>query len=103
MVLHLNEQTFEKTIRENGLVLVDFTAAWCAPCRALKPVVETLAKEWDGKAVVATLDTDADPGVAERYGVRAMPTLLFFKGGQVVQQIVGAVPKRKIEEVLQAL
>jgi len=81
-------------------VLIDFTAAWCAPCRAIAPHVAAIARDYAGKLTVATCDTDANVDLACRLDVRAMPTLLLLKVGKVVGQIVGAVPKAKIEALV---
>jgi thioredoxin 1 len=81
-------------------VLVDFAAAWCAPCRALAPVLEQLAVEYRGRVKVAQVDVDDNQVVAQTYGVRALPTLLLFKGGRVVEQLVGAVPRTRLEDAL---
>jgi thioredoxin 1 len=79
-------------------VLVDFWAVWCGPCKMIAPVVEELANEYDGKLKVTKMDVDANPQTAMQYGIRSIPTLMVFKGGQVVEQIVGAVPKRHLIE-----
>ncbi len=79
-------------------VLVDFWATWCGPCKMIAPVVEEIAKEYDGKLKVGKLDVDANPNVSMQFGIRSIPTLLVFKGGKVVEQIVGAVPKRNLVE-----
>ena len=81
-------------------VLVDFAAAWCAPCRALAPVLEQLAVQYKGRVKVAQVDVDDNQVVAQTYGIRSLPTLLLFKGGRVVEQIVGAVPRQKLEDAL---
>jgi thioredoxin 1 len=81
-------------------VLVDFWATWCAPCRAIAPVVEELAKIYDGKVKFGKFNIDDHQGVPQQYGIRSIPTLLVFNGGKVVDQIVGAVPKHKIEDAL---
>jgi thioredoxin 1 len=81
-------------------VLVDFWATWCAPCRAIAPALEELASQYKGQAKVAKLDVDDNNETAQKYNVRSIPMLLVFKGGQVVDQIVGAVPKAKLEESL---
>lgn len=91
----------EQVIGSAEPVLIDFTAAWCAPCRAIAPSVDAVAEAYVGRLRVGKLDVDASPEIAERYGVRSMPTLLVIKGGQVVGQLVGAVPKRKIEELVE--
>jgi thioredoxin 1 len=81
-------------------VLVDFWATWCAPCRAIAPAVEELATQFKGKAKVAKMDIDNNQDTPQQYGIRSIPTLLVFKGGKVVDQIVGAVPKARLEAAL---
>jgi thioredoxin 1 len=103
-VLDVTDATFEKEVLQSDLpVLVDFWAEWCAPCRTLAPVIKDLAKSYEGRLRVAKLDVDASPGIPARFQIRAMPTLLFFRAGQVVDSIVGAVPRQKIEQKLAAL
>jgi thioredoxin 1 len=95
------DDNFEAEVLKSDMpVLVDFWATWCAPCRAIAPSVEELAKTYDGKVKVGKLNIDEQQGVAQTYGIRSIPTLLVFKGGKVVGQIVGAVPKNKIEDAL---
>lgn len=81
-------------------VLIDFTAAWCAPCRAIAPHVAAIARAYSGRVTVGTCDVDANPQLVARLDVRSMPTLLLFKGGEVVGQIIGAVPRPKIEALV---
>jgi thioredoxin 1 len=81
-------------------VLVDFWAVWCGPCKAIAPTVEELAKQYKGKVKVAKMDVDEHQQVPQQYGIRSIPTLLLFKGGRVVDTIVGAVPKSKLEDSL---
>jgi thioredoxin 1 len=83
-------------------VLVDFWAVWCGPCKMIAPVVDDLAKDYDGKLKVAKIDVDANPKTAMQYGVRSIPTLLVFKGGQVVEQVIGAISKSKLIEKVTA-
>ena len=94
----------EKVVKSDLPVLVDFWADWCAPCKMIAPVVQELAQEYDGKLNFAKLDVDSNPNTAMTYGVRSIPTLLIFKGGTPVGQIVGAVPKgtlkQKIDDTL---
>lgn len=95
----VGDSTFKAQVLEAGEpVLVDFWATWCGPCRAIAPAVEDLAKTYSGKIKVFKLNVDDHQQTAQQFGIRALPTLLVFKGGRVVDQIVGAVGKAKIEE-----
>ncbi len=85
-----------EVLQSDKPVLVDFWAIWCGPCKMIAPIIEELAKEYDGKLKVTKMDVDANPKTAMQYGIRSIPTLLIFKGGQVVEQIVGAVSKRHL-------
>jgi thioredoxin 1 len=94
---HVNDKNFDQEVLSSDLpVLVDFWAAWCGPCRAISPMVEELAKEFTGKVKVTKLDVDENPAIPSQYGVRGIPTLILFKGGKILDQIVGAVPKAKL-------
>jgi thioredoxin 1 len=98
---NVNDGDFEQQILKSELpALVDFWAAWCGPCRTVGPVVEELATEYAGKIKVAKLNVDDNKETPTKYGVRGIPTLMLFKDGQVVDQIVGAVPKSRIKELL---
>jgi thioredoxin 1 len=102
-VLQLTTETFESAVlRSTEPVLVDFWATWCPPCRMIAPTVEALAVDFEGRAKVAKVDVDSSPDLAERYGVQSIPTLLVFKGGQVVDQRIGAVPKAELSRMLEA-
>ena len=99
--LQVTDATFEaEVIAQPGVVMVDFGADWCPPCRLIAPVVDRLAVEYAGRARIATLDTDANPAATARFAVRSLPTLLFFRDGQLVDRVVGAVPKAALEAKL---
>ena len=100
--LELNDSNFDQAINSDKPVLVDFWAVWCGPCKMIGPLVEELAGDYEGKAVVAKLNVDENPQVTARFGVRSIPTLLVFKNGQVVDKQVGAVPKSVLSQKLQA-
>ncbi len=100
--LELNDANFDAAINSDKPVLVDFWAEWCGPCKMIGPLVEELAGDYEGKAVVAKLNVDENPLVTARFGVRSIPTLLVFKNGQVVDKQVGAVPKSVLSQKLQA-
>jgi len=93
------DSTFKSEVLDSPIpVLVDFWATWCAPCRAIAPVVEELASSYKGKLKVAKVDVDSNNEVAQQFGIRSIPTLLIFKGGRVVEQLVGAVAKSRLED-----
>jgi thioredoxin 1 len=97
--LETTDGDFDATVKAHeGLALVDFWAAWCGPCRMVAPVLDELAEEYDGKIRIFKLDVDANPRSASAYSIRSIPSILFFKGGQVVDTILGAVPKSKLKE-----
>ncbi len=103
-VMDVTTATWEQEVlNAPGLVMIDFWAVWCGPCRMVAPTVEELAKEFAGKVKVAKLNTDENPDIASRYKIMGIPTLMFFKGGQKVDQVVGAVPKPQLKAKLEAL
>ena len=103
-VLELNDQTFEQVINTPDLpVLVDFYSPTCGPCQALAPVIEQLAGQYGGRAVICKLDTSRNQMTAARFQIRGVPTLMFFKNGQAVDQVVGAVPGQELEQRLNNL
>ena len=99
-LLEITDTNFDELAQSPLPVLIDFTAAWCAPCRAIAPHIAAIARDYDGRLTVATCDVDSNAALAARLDVRAMPTLLLFRGGQVIGQIVGAVPRAKIEALV---
>ena len=105
--IEVTEANWDELVLQSDLpVLVDFWADWCGPCKMIAPSVHEMAEEFDGKLMVGKVDVDNAPNIAMKYGIRSIPALIFFKGGQPVDQIVGAVPKgvlkSKIEAVLEA-
>ncbi len=100
--IELTDANFDAIINSEKPVLVDFWAEWCGPCKMIGPVVEELANDYEGRAVVAKLNVDENPNVTARYGVRSIPTLLVFKKGQIVDKQVGAVPKSVLSSKLEA-
>ena len=102
IVIAVTDESFEQdVVRAEGLVMVDFWAAWCGPCRMIAPVVEQLARDYAGRVTVAKLDVDSNPEAVTRFGVRSLPSILFFRDGVVVDQVVGAVPRATLEQRLQ--
>lgn len=96
-VIHITDSNFSKVVGENSLVLVDFFADWCMPCRMMAPIVEELAKEYAGKVLVGKINVDENPATADQFQVFSIPTLVIMKSGEEVDRIVGFVPKSQIE------
>ncbi|MDD3459364.1 MAG: thioredoxin [Weeksellaceae bacterium] len=104
MALEVTDTTFAKEVLESGKpAMVDFWATWCGPCRMVAPTVEELAKEYGDKAVIAKVDVDNNQEIAAEFGIRNIPTLLFFKDGKVVDKVVGVAPKSQLEQKLKAI
>ena len=102
--LQLNDQNFDDALaRAEGVLMVDFWAEWCGPCRAIAPVLDDLARESAGRVTLAKVNVDENPSLAARYGIRSIPTILLVKGGTVVDQVVGAVPKAQLKKKLDAV
>ena len=101
VLFHATDGNFDPEILKSDIpAMVDFWAPWCGPCHVIAPVVEELAKEYAGKVKMARMNVDENPATPSRYGIRGIPTLILFKNGQVFDQIVGAVPKSKVEEMI---
>ncbi len=101
MALQLTDATFEEEVLKSEIpVLVDFWAPWCGPCRAMGPVIDEMANEYEGKVKISKMNVDENQATPSKYGIRAIPTLILFKGGEVVEQITGAVSKSSIKEMI---
>jgi thioredoxin 1 len=101
-LLQIDDRNFQETVLQSPVpVLVDFTAVWCPPCKAIAPHVEAVAQRYADRLRVGTVDADTSPDLAARFEVRSLPTLLLFQGGQVVGQIIGAVPRMRIEALVE--
>lgn len=102
MAIEITDSNFDEVVlKADKPVLVDFWAEWCGPCRMVGPIVEELAQEYDGKAVIGKVDVDNNPDISVKFGIRNIPALLFFKGGEVVDKQIGAVPKSVLAEKLE--
>jgi len=99
----VTDETFDEVIKKNRIVLLDFWATWCGPCRMIAPIIEELAEKYKGKVFVGKIDTDSNPKTPQKFNIMAIPTLLLFKDGKLADQITGAVPKGDIERAIQKL
>lgn len=97
-----SDESFDEIIKSNSVVMVDFWAEWCGPCNMVAPAIKTLAKEYSGKALFLKINVDECPNTASRFGIMSIPTLMIFKEGKAVDQIIGAVPKTLLESKLQS-
>jgi thioredoxin 1 len=101
MALEITDSNFEEVVlKSDKPVLVDFWAEWCGPCRMVGPVVEELAKEYEGKAIIGKVNVDNNPGISMKFGIRTIPALLYFMDGEIVDKQIGAVPKSVLAEKL---
>ena len=102
-ILHASENTFDSILKDNKLVLVDFWATWCGPCKKIGPDIEALAEEYKEQAIIGKCDVEENDELASRFGIRNVPTVLFIKNGEVVDKQVGAAPKSTFEDKLKAI
>jgi len=104
MAIEITDANFEEVVLNSTIpVVVDFWAEWCGPCRMITPIIEEMSGEFEGKAVVGKVNVDQNPGVSAKFGIRNIPTILFVKGGEVVDKVVGAVPKEQMVSKLNAI
>jgi thioredoxin 1 len=102
--VEVGESNWDQEVQSaKGLVMIDFWAVWCGPCQMVSPIVEELSKEYEGRVKVGKVNTDENPGIASRFQIMGIPTLLFFKDGQPVDKIVGAAPKQQYKEKIETL
>ena len=99
---HLTENTVDDAVKSASLAMVDFWATWCGPCKLMSPIVEKLASLYDGKAVIGKVETDSETELAQKYGITAIPTLIFFKNGVELERKVGVVPEAALRDILDA-
>ena len=101
MAVQVTDSNFEAEILKSELpALIDFWAPWCGPCRAMGPVIDELAAEYEGKVIIAKMNVDENPATPSKYGIRAIPTIILFKDGEVVEQVTGAVSKSSIKDMI---
>ncbi len=104
MAVEITDANFEElVINADKPVMIDFWAVWCGPCRMIAPIVEEMSGEYEGKAIIGKVDVDSNPGVAMKYGIRNIPTVIFVKGGEIVDKQVGAAPKKSFTDKMDAL
>ena len=103
MALQITDQSFDALLKENEVVVVDFWATWCGPCQMVGPIIEELAADYAGRAAIGKCDVDANSELPAQFGGRNIPTILFFKKGELVNKLVGAQPKAKFVEVLDSI
>ena len=103
MALQITDQSFDALLKENEVVVVDFWATWCGPCQMVGPIIEELAADYEGRTAIGKCDVDANSELPAQFGVRNIPTILFFKKGELVNKLVGAQPKAKFVEVLDSI
>jgi len=102
--IEVTDETFQTTVLENTLpVIVDFWAAWCPPCKILSPIIEEISNDYEGKLIVCEIDVDKNQSLAQKYNIRSIPTVLFIKGGEIKDQIIGALPKDQLVPKVDAL
>lgn len=101
-LLHFTEEGFDKALKQPGLLVADFWADWCGPCKMLGPVIEQLAADYDGKAVVGKVNVDDEPELAQRYAIMSIPTVMFFKDGELIDKKIGVMPPQEFVKVIEA-
>lgn len=101
-LVHFTEEGFDKALSQPGLLVADFWAEWCGPCKMLGPVIEKLAEDFDGKCVIGKVNVDDEPELAQRYGIMSIPTVMFFKDGQEIDKKIGVQPPQEFVKVIEA-
>ena len=102
--IEITEATFQQLVIESGMpVMVDFWATWCPPCKILHPIIDQISDEYEGRVTVGKVDVDQNQGLAQKYSIRGIPTILFFRNGEVRDQVVGALPKEQLKPKVDAL